>query len=49
MPCIMAAVYSVLTVARFDTESDVEEIDMASNSLNEWLRVSIRSSGPNVQ
>lgn len=39
-PCIMAAVYAVLTVARFDTTSDVDEL--AAIPVSEWLRLTKR-------
>ena len=36
----MAAVYAVLTVARFDTTSDVDEL--AAIPVSEWLRLTKR-------
>ena len=35
-PCIMAAVASLLTVARFDSQSDCEEFEALKRPLAQW-------------
>ena len=36
MPCIMAAILAVLTSVRFDTDSDVEDLQEVNKALHLW-------------
>lgn len=36
MPCIMAALLAVFCSVRFDTQSDVEDMNEATTALEQW-------------